>query len=945
MTDQPRYPDLSEWTFSSKGSYSGRLDRRDLYNIEHPWVMSETGSFGQIECEAAIPKGWKPPYALHFYASDDYASEPNPQSPHDWWGIDSYVGHRFKQVLINGAVVWEMDVGDHVVCPTFCIDITPHVAPGKPFKLALRVIDKVGTDHTLPDDFTRIGTTEGDKKLTDRKFYTNVWWGDIALREQDDAKQPLPPRPMPAQAKAVSLPAESFPLPPLDLPWDGPIVLPLDTANLPATGFPVTCGIPLPCGTVRDAKKLALKDSSGTPVPAQFQLMNRWPDGSVRWVLVDLIAKNGEAPYTLVIGEATPRQKIGIRVSSMDGDVTVDTGALRLDFGSDDSNLIDKITLQGEPEPVVSELTGITVIRGQGGDEVVRTIREEVRIASRGPIRAEVEVRGKMVSRKRIVGRFVLRINAYAGQPILRLFYRVSNDTDETVNITSLDLGIPISLQGPVRTAWTDDEGRLEAETVDSFRLEQPKAKKWKVTGPSERIKPRERATGWFEFSDAKHAVQIAVRKFWQQYPKSLSWNQYPKSIARGGTIQIGLCSCPRGVFSFYQTPGEAKRHEVWLNFGESDNALAACMLNPPRLFSPDYVAATGALGPCCTRTDGKFADYGEFMRVAYKNLPPDKTGCGIRDFGDRLFREIDNQWCNNYYDHLLECIAEYRMTGSRTWFDRAEETACHLMDIDQVHYSADPAKIGAVYSYDAVGHTDGGFWDAMLRHGAALDLYYRLTGDPDARQAMIDLADFIVRNKRMTRPGGSKRDYAGVMMTCIHAYDETGDKRYLKHCRRVVEAVLDQNPRSRAGTFVDIRRGTFVEIHGNFNYYGNVPWMAAQLAEPMYMYWRITGDPDAARAVVGFAESVICEDMEPDEPGNFSGYSHHPQTGPSPTYNMLIAPMMMYAHDITGDDYFLTCARGAYDLFIDRLTEKPRTVIMWNVPTLLYFLHQSPKV
>jgi hypothetical protein len=116
---------------------------------------------------------------------------------------------------------------------------------------------------------------------------------------------------------------------------------------------------------------------------------------------------------------------------------------------------------------------------------------------------------------------------------------------------------------------------------------------------------------------------------------------------------------------------------------------------------------------------------------------------------------------------------------------------------------------------------------------------------------------------------------------------------------------------------------------------------MAAQLAEPMYMYWRITGDADAAGAIVAFAESVICEDKEPDEPGNFTGYSHHPQTDPSPTYNMLLAPMMMYAHDISGDDYFLTCARGAYDLFIRRLTQKPRTVIFWNVPTLLYFLRE----
>jgi hypothetical protein len=923
MTGQSRYLDLSEWTFSSEGNYSGRLDRRDLYNVEHPWVMSETGSFGQIEGEAVIPKGWKPPYALHFYASDDYASEPNPQSPHDWWGIESYVGHRFKQVLIDGVVVWEVDAGDHVVCPCFCADITPYVTPAKPFKVALRVIDKVGTDQTLPDDFTRIGTTEGDKKLADRKFYTNVWWGDVALREQDDAKVPVQPRLMPTQKQMAETPG-TFPLPPMDTPWEGPIVLPLESNGLPSQGFPVTCGVPLPCGATTDLKAITLKDSKGTPIAAQFKVMNKWPDGSIRWVLADLIAKPGAGPYTLAF-EKSPRSAAPRATVMLGSDhVSMFTGPMDLSFDAGSQSLLDQVVTNGL---LIYDICGRVVVSGDDGDEVFEASREGGKVLARGPVRAEIQIEGKLVRKKRSIGRFVFRVAAYAGLPLLRTFFRVFNDTDKALKIKDIRLSIPVGLARGTRVRWTDAQGTCDANAKRDFELSQPGPDAWKVVGTANEVRPGEKASGWFEFSKGEHALQVCVRRFWQQYPKAVG--------LRDGTVEISLCANP----GFEQTPGEAKRHEVWLNFGKADDALADCMLDPPRLFSPEYFAAIGALGPCCTRTNGKFADYSEFMRIAYNNLPPDEIGHGIRNFGDRRFRDNENMWCNNYYDHLMECIAEYRMTGGRTWFDRAEDTACHLMDVDQVHYSADPAKIGAVYSYDAIGHTDGGFWDAMLRHGAALGLYYRLTGDPDARQAMIDLADFILRNKRMTKPGGSKRDYAGVMMTCIYAYDETLDKRYLRHCRKIVEAVLDQKPRSRAGTFVDIRRGTFVEIHGDFNYYGNVPWMLAQLAEPMHMYWRITGDPDAARAIVGFAESVICEDMEPDEPGNFSGYSHNPQTSPSPTYNMLIAPMMMYAHDITGDDYFLTCARGAYELFVKTLREKPRTVIMWNVPALLYFL------
>jgi hypothetical protein len=927
MAQRQRYIEFgsSTWTFTSQGEFTGKLDRRDLYAIGHRWTPSVAGGFGQIETDVKIPKSWKAPFAVHFYASDDYASEPNPQSPHDWWGIESYVGHRFKQVLVNGVAVWEQDVGDHVVCPAFCVDITPHVTPGKPFRLTLRVLDKVASSEILPDDFSRIGTVEGNKTPDGpRNFSTNVWWGDIAIREQDDAMSPMPPRQMPAQAKVKSLPLNSFPLPPLDEPWKRPIVLPVDTESLPEAGFPITCGIPLPYGKVKDAAKLGLRNAKGIATPAQFKAMNKWPDGSLRWALADVIAKPGAGPYTLTFDATAAKPPKAVRVTSRDGGARIDTGVMSLGFGAKDYTLLDSMTVAGR---AVGGVSAQMTAGATHGDEELKAVRDSFKVTARGPVRAEVEVAGKLIGKNRSIGRFVFRVAAYAGLPLLRTFFRVFNDTDETVKIKEITLNIPAGLASNARVRWTDAGGTCEANAKRDFEISQPEAGAWKVKGIVGKVRPGENASGWFEFADSNTTVQIGVRRFWQQCPKAMR--------VRDGAAEIGLCGKP----GFEQTSGEAKRHEVWINFGESDQAMAACMLNPPRLFSPDYVAATGALGPCHARIQGDFGDYSEFVRMAYDNKPPDELGIGIRHFGDRLFGRTGTTWCNNYYDHIRECLAEYRMSGGRMWYDRAEDCARHLMDIDQCHYSADPNKIGGIPSYDAIDHTGGGVWDNLLRHGGAFCEYYRLTGDPDAKQAMIDLAGFILRNKRMTRPGGSKRDYAGVMLTCIFAYDETGDIRYLKHCRKIVEAVLDQKPRDRAATFTDIRRGTFVEIHGNFNYYGNVPWMLGQLSEPMYAYWRLTGDPDAARAIVGFAESVVCEDMESDAPGDFFGYSHNPMAGKSNKYQLLIGPLMAYAYDITGDDYFLTCARGAYEHAMRYQRMKYQPLLFWNAPTLLHFL------
>src|SRR5262245_62127097 len=50
---------------------------------------------------------------------------------------------------------------------------------------------------------------------------------------------------------------------------------------------PVTMGIPLPPGAVIHPDQLELLDQNGQPSPLQSQVLARWFDGSVQWVLLD----------------------------------------------------------------------------------------------------------------------------------------------------------------------------------------------------------------------------------------------------------------------------------------------------------------------------------------------------------------------------------------------------------------------------------------------------------------------------------------------------------------------------------------------------------------------------------------------------------------------------------------------------------------------------------
>ena len=51
-------------------------------------------------------------------------------------------------------------------------------------------------------------------------------------------------------------------------------------------GEPITVGIPLPKGVVPESTNLAVIDSRAEPLAAQYEILERWPDGSIRWVFL-----------------------------------------------------------------------------------------------------------------------------------------------------------------------------------------------------------------------------------------------------------------------------------------------------------------------------------------------------------------------------------------------------------------------------------------------------------------------------------------------------------------------------------------------------------------------------------------------------------------------------------------------------------------------------------
>lgn len=67
-------------------------------------------------------------------------------------------------------------------------------------------------------------------------------------------------------------------------------------------GEPLTIGLPVAQGTCRSGEAITVQASHGSPLPTQARVTDRWPDGSVRWVVIDTQVDVPAAPSHVVVG-------------------------------------------------------------------------------------------------------------------------------------------------------------------------------------------------------------------------------------------------------------------------------------------------------------------------------------------------------------------------------------------------------------------------------------------------------------------------------------------------------------------------------------------------------------------------------------------------------------------------------------------------------------------
>jgi hypothetical protein len=913
-----------EWNFSGIGKYDGWADQRDLFVIYHPWDVSESGNSGILSRMVPIPEKWEGRVRMHFYMTDDYHGRHSKLDSDNWLGQISFIGHRFKQILVNYEVIWEMDVADPegVSEPShFSVLLPENIKAGDDVKIGFRMIDKVGSMERLLDDYRHIGTTEGVVKEEDPwKFMTHLYIGDVTLTPE--SVKEIENR-QPSSALLVEkMHSKNFPMKPYGENIAFPVPLYIETIDdMGSMEYPVQCGIPLPAGIASNVDQIIIRNRSGEALPLQLEPMNYWQDGTIRWVKANTTIKSDDIPLSLNVSKNKNHQKLPtnhILIKNVgENSFEISTGQFGLAVGGKNGTLIAKMQ---NKNAIITDLRGEIEINGK----VYSAMTNSARILSEGPLFSEIELTGKMGSYDSEIGRFIFRLSVMAGQPYVRIFWRIFNDQAETLDISRFEFIGKVNMSEDAISQWNKEQ-----TSKPNVIIRQLSQDKFDVIDDSGNIiDSGQHSEGWLGISDKNKGFIALTRHFYQQFPKAIQFNN--------GKIRISLFESSEQQAFYQPNEGEAKRHEIWLGLWDKSIAkeemseYAMAFSRPIRLSNAEYFCKSGGFGYAEVHNDRQFSDLDNFMKSTYGDISEDKFyQLGIRNWGDQPYQKDKNSWCNGYYDRQQGLASEYIMTGDPRWFDRLEATVRHIMDIDICHASSGRSDlIGAIYDCYATDHNKGNAWDMMQRIRGML-AYWRLTGDIDAKNEALAVADSVIRNDRGIHRG-SIRDHGGALYCVMSAYDETLDPKYLDMAKRIAYDSISR---------VDRRRGTYSEVHGNISYRGNVPWMAAQLAQPLYEYYRFSGDIAIAKAVVGLAESMITENCERSKLGDVYGYSHNPHFGKTSGYHILIAPAILYAYELTGDESFLKHGVAMYKQTIEERTVNSINNCYWNTPTLLYYL------
>jgi len=620
----------------------------------------------------------------------------------------------------------------------------------------------------------------------------------------------------------------------------------LKSRSVAARNVPIVAGVCLPKGRLVDAVSGYI-EGFDLPVVAQFEVRNRWNDGSVKWMLASFVAPNADEKdrelTVLATTDALPNNSSTTRIATVTKGICGDICIVTRD-----------LTCEVPTEKIVRLMPCLCDLDEKELPLEIDDIREEIV----GPVRQVCVVTAHIQSKPFITLQF--RLTHWIAVGLLQVETRLRNTRRARHAGGLWDLGDPGSFHfGSLEIAIGSDD--VPASAVTKWKVERSQAfqtcflevflKQFGSGGSDWNCSNHVTASGASSVTARGYEVQsgdlafsgnraepvflvhgdcsclaVAVPEFWQQFPGSVA--------AAMGTLEVGLFPALPPV-NYELQGGEQKTKSFWISTSskKSHPDELAWIYSPPRLQqSPESIAESNVLPwfqsrAACSPTrlrwgtinrnapascaadlttdieksrsvrpvcdDGsrsgteldtgtnlaaeRFAKYlhdattGSFSLEARRESIDEY---GWRNFGDVPADHEQTHYAgsntivshyNNQFDMIDGAILQWASTGDTKWFDLFEPLARHVMDIDIYHTREDRAAFnGGLFWHtdhyvDAStsthrtysrhnqnpGHPYGGGPGCEHNYTTGLLHYYFLTGNPEARESVLSLADWVI--------------------------------------------------------------------------------------------------------------------------------------------------------------------------------------------------------
>ena len=576
-----------------------------------------------------------------------------------------------------------------------------------------------------------------------------------------------------------------------------------ETAGIDRSHEYIRVSVPFASGELPPGTPVSLVDPASQRTPTQQRILKRWPDGSVKWLLIDCavtVPAGSETICRIIPATDLPSAPSSVlQVTPGVNTWQVDTGAGGFEIDARAFRPFAMVRRKGGGVICTGDSSCLFSVDGTAG---ITPIVDDMNLEDDGPLRAVIRMSGRIVAPGKDELRFYTRLHFFAGSMAVRIEFTIHNPRSAVHPGCLWDLGDPGSILfrelafafsfvpgAPHEVRCSPEFGTIPIMTHKnagvSIYQESSGGKNWQspthrnregripqtMDGYVFNVDGRQTARGgrasplvWCG-SDGT-GIAAALPYFWQEFPKAIEADQ--------DRLKISLF--PACFPDLHELQGgEQKTHLVCLDFDAAPEDLSWAVSPVRATVSPRDYRSSGIF--LDLPADDDLIDlFTPLDEIVAKRERVDEYGW--RNFGDihadheAFYDDRDRPFVthyNNQYDFCAGVYRKYFATGDPLWGEIAADLARHVRDIDIYHTDLDREE----YNHGLFWHTDhyidaglsshrsysrehletkgpcfcGGGPNAEHCYTTGLMLHYFQTGDPAYREAVIELAEWGVRS------------------------------------------------------------------------------------------------------------------------------------------------------------------------------------------------------